>query len=333
MFRTLIAILAVSVVYTCEAAGEPQVLDCIVAKVDTRAITLREVQEAVQPRLVRLFPRLRERVVALPREEQRSVVRGDLIELYAAARAELIDNALILREYERRVAAQTMQIPESAFDERAEARLGDPVGNGERTLREALQEEGRSEQRWRDGFREQMIISSMLGLEVDSKAVVTPRRVREAYDDMAPSLAIPAALKFQMIMISATGVEGEALDEATAVADRLANGEPFGDIARDVSVGPFAAKGGTWDWTKPADLRAELAALLAELKSGEISDWTRVGEHFYAVRLQERREAAVRPLDEVYDALERRLRVASRREWQQQWLRQLRGSAVIHEAS
>ena len=95
----------------------------------------------------------------------------------------------------------------------------------------------------------------------------------------------------------------EREEDIHAIADMLASGEEFGDVAERHSMDGAAAQGGSLGWFGPGVMIEEFEELVATMEVGEISDplQTRFGWH--VVKLNDTRLAQVPTLDEVRDDL------------------------------
>jgi peptidyl-prolyl cis-trans isomerase SurA len=78
--------------------------------------------------------------------------------------------------------------------------------------------------------------------------------------------------KYSEIILSADVAQrSTALARARRLAQEIAKGADFGDVARKNSVAPNAARGGVRDWTKLSDLPTDIAKHLRKLQPGQVS--------------------------------------------------------------
>ena len=118
-------------------------------------------------------------------------------------------------------------------------------------------------------------------------------------------------------------------EEARAIRKRIAAGTDFADAARMHSSDASAAKGGDLGYLHQGMMPEALYEKLGSMKPGDLSEPLRLLEGVAIFRLTERREARLRPLDEVK---ERAAQLWRRDEGERRWtefLAQLRASATI----
>jgi len=126
---------------------------------------------------------------------------------------------------------------------------------------------------------------------------------------------------------SATWTAAE--DEARAIRKRLAAGTDFAEAARMHSSDASAAGGGDLGYLHQGMMPEALYEKLGSMKPGDLSEPLRLLEGVAIFRLTERREARLRPLDEVK---ERAAQLWRRDEGERRWaefLAKLRAAATI----
>jgi parvulin-like peptidyl-prolyl isomerase len=117
--------------------------------------------------------------------------------------------------------------------------------------------------------------------------------------------------------------------EAEAVAARLAAGEEFAALAREVSIDVMSGKaGGDIGWVETADMGAEFAAVAA-LAVGEVAGPIESKFGWHLMRLEAIEAPRPRPFEEVREALAARLLEAAKTERRTEWVRQLRAASEV----
>ena len=294
------------------AEGRTLFADGYAAIVNDRVITVGDVLRMVQPA---------DRRVSMGLRDDR--LRESLDRNYRDGLRTLIDRELILAEAKRReldlqdpmVDGQINQIVRERFNDNRAAFLA------------ALAEDGLSYGEYREQIRNDLRVMLLRRQEVGDRTVVPPAEVRAAYEADLDKYREPEQVHVRLIVIrrGADGAEAEAkLAQARAARDRVARGEPFADVARQVSEGPKASAGGDLGWVKPADLRKELAVVVASLKPGQTGPVVDVGNEYHMVHLEARREASVKPLAEVRAEIERELERAAAEKRTEDWMSSLR---------
>lgn len=95
----------------------------------------------------------------------------------------------------------------------------------------------------------------------------------------------------------------KAEDEIKAIEARIKAGEDFGLVAMEAGQDGTAAQGGDLGWFSREQMVPTFADAAFALKAGEISTPVRSPFGFHLIKVEERQEAKVRPLDEVKDEL------------------------------
>lgn len=99
----------------------------------------------------------------------------------------------------------------------------------------------------------------------------------------------------------------EARERAEAALARLEAGEDFAALAEELSDDPSATAGGDLGWVTRGRQVEGFDEAAFELEAGETSDVVETTFGFHLILVEDRREAEVRPLEEVRGQLEQRL--------------------------
>ena len=87
--------------------------------------------------------------------------------------------------------------------------------------------------------------------------------------------------------------------------------------------------GGDWGWVDRHTLNDELSKAAFALKPGQVSQTVDVGNNYYLLFVEARKNAAVKPLEEVRSDIEKKLLQEERTKAQQKWIESLRKKAFI----
>jgi peptidyl-prolyl cis-trans isomerase SurA len=145
--------------------------------------------------------------------------------------------------------------------------------------------------RYRKDLREQLIISKFMRTQF-ATATVDEVEVREFYDTKYDSIPeIPAVVGISHILIvpkPAPEKEGAVLAEVSRALDRLGGGEPFEDVARDMSEDALTRdSGGFLGTVSREDLGPEIADAVSGVEPGEISQPTRTRYGFEILKVDD----------------------------------------------
>lgn len=176
--------------------------------------------------------------------------------------------------------------------------------------------------------REQVLVSSyMNSIARPPETYPSESEIRAAYDQSQQALSVPKQYRLAQIFVLAPPESDKAaFSKAQAKVNELAamarkRGADFAAIAKAQSEhAESAAKGGDMGWVAEPSLIAELRTPVTAMKKGEISGAIRTAQGWHIVRLEDVREAGVRPLPEVRDQLVNALRLRRAQETEKAYL-------------
>jgi len=298
--------------------SRPIPVDGYAALVNDKVITVSEVLKAMQP----VEKQLRETYYD-------DLLASKLEEAYDKTLNSLIERELILNYF---ASQKQFSLPESVVDSRIDEIIRNKFNNNRAELRKVLDEEGLTFDEWRANYKNSLIVALLREREVDSRVVVTPQAVREAYEKAGEKYSLPAQVEVRAIVINRQGTDEEAaakLKQAEDIRARLMGGESFEELARQVSEDPKASSGGYWGWIDPDSRRAELAVVLKKMSAGEISPVISAGDELYILKVEGRRNASVVPFEAVQENIRSDLYKKEQKRLYDAWIEKLKQNAYI----
>ncbi len=318
MIAALTALWLVGLPGVRPAAAQERPLDGYAARVNDRIITVGDVMmsiQSAQQRLQYLY--------------ENAELAEKLDELFQRGRQQLVEQALILEEFESR---EDAVIPEHVVDDRVESIIRERFGGARAEFLRALKEQRMSMEDWRSEVRDQIIVQMMRSEEVRRRVDVTPSEVRRYYRENAETYTQPAKVQFRMIVLQKGESEEEAgvkRAEAERLRQQLEDGADFAELAEAVSEGNRAREGGLWDWIEPGSLRSELADAMAGLSAGDISPVIETGDAFYILQLEGRKAASRTPFEEVREEIRERLEESQQEAVYRDWIERLENTHFV----
>lgn len=300
-----------------------EILDGVIAYVNDRVVTVGEVRRAITMR----------------RRELMKMYEGPELDkqvnkIYAEALNLLVERALILTEFDRMQDQNKLQIPTEAIEGRVDELIERSVGMDRTSLMDALVKDGMNLEELRRPYRERVIIAILRNMEVDSKARVSPGRVRDVYAERAKEYSRVARIHLLMMEWNGAGEDAARVRaKARDVRDRVLDGESFEDLARKHSEGSYRAKGGDRGWIEIDDLRQELKDGIVGLADGEVGRLLEVGDRVYLAKVVARRSAGVRPLSAVYEEIAEGLHAEATRDLYAAWIDRLKQKSYLRIVS
>ncbi len=175
---------------------------------------------------------------------------------------------------------------------------------------------------WKEELRKRLVLEKLIQQEVNARVTVTDEEVSSYYRSHSKEGLSKERVHLSQIVLPDR-------EKAEAVLQRLKNGEDFAAVAREVSTGPEAEKGGDMGVFSRGVLPETFDRVVFSVPPGRISRVveTPYGFHIFKVLEKERGGESV-------SAREReKVRVKLRREKEEQaygkWLDQLRQAAVV----
>jgi len=151
--------------------------------------------------------------------------------------------------------------------------------------------------------------------KVEASVQVTPEDLRAYYDQHREQYRVPEQVKVSHIWIKMPlpGADGKVDDKAVAEAQHRADdllkqikaGAKFEDVAKKYSEDPGSANvGGSLGWVGRGQMAPEFEKVAFSLPKGQTSDVVKTLDGFHIVRVDDKQDAHVKPLDEVKSLIE-----------------------------
>jgi peptidyl-prolyl cis-trans isomerase SurA len=174
-------------------------------------------------------------------------------------------------------------------------------------LEKAISQQGMTLQEFREQTKQQMIINSLVSEMVSSRISVLSQEIEKYYKDHIKDYTTPEEVTLSEIVIPFQGNVSEAEARAADIHSRLRKGESFAALASQYSKGPTAGKGGSIGSYMTSSLTADVANAVANVNVEDISPVQKGKDSFVIYRVDVRKVAAARPLDEVKDEIRKLL--------------------------
>lgn len=304
-------------------AQRAEVIDGIAAIVNNDVVTISQVRELVGAR---------ERSL---REMYRGQELEDKIkEMRLSAIKDLVDRQLILQEF-KKLQEKGAAIPEHVIDDRVQAVIREEFGGDRAAFVRTLQAQGFSVTRFKEIEREKIIVQGMRQSKIESNFVISPTQIQAYYDKNKGAYATPEQVKLRMIVIR-EGSSGDVPDIgskrelAEEIRQKVAAGAEFDRMAQMYSEDETTQQvGGDWGWIERNTLNEQLTNLAFSLRPGEVSPVIAIEKTYYIIMVEAKRSAAVKPIGDVRDEIEKNLIQQERIKAQQRWIETLRQKAYI----
>jgi len=300
-------------------AQEPEVIDRIVAVVNSDIITLYDLNRAFKP----YEENIKALRYALEKERQTLYqVRKDLLD-------QLIDSRLADQEIER---AQ-ITVDERDIDQTIE-RIKEARSITDEQLREGLTRQGMTLAEYRKEIKEQILRTKLVNREVKSKIVITGEDIKAYYDSHQDEYA--GEKKYYLynvfVRLSPEADTSEREDALRQIEDALAKlnqGLSFEDLVGQLEGSSSRIEGTELGLYRLEELSEQLRGAVASLKVGEFSEVLDTDFGPQIIYLQKIQETPTKSLDEIDSEIEEILYNESVDNRYQNWLDELRKRSLI----
>ena len=322
--RFIRGLLYVCIVTTIAAPGsvyaqEPEVIDRIVAVVNSDIITLYDLNRAFKP--------YEDNIKALqyaPEKERQTLfqVRKDLLD-------QLIDSKLADQEIER---AQ-ITVNERDID-RAIERIKEARSFTDEQLREGLARQGMTMAEYRKEIKEQILRTKLVNREVKSKIVITGEDIKAYYDSHQDEYAGEKKYYLYNIFVrlspqADTSEKEDALRQIEVAIARLNQGLSFEDLVNELNDSSSRVQGTDLGLYRPDELSKQLQGAVVKLKAGEFSEVLDTDFGPQIIYVQKIQETPTKSLDEIESEIGEILYNESVDNRYQDWLDELRKRSLI----
>jgi len=299
-------------------AADPQVIDGVAAVVNADVITFSQVEELSGPQ---------ERTL---REQYTGV---DLIDKIKEARLsalnDLINRQLIVQEFKKK----EYTMPEYVVDDQVQNIIKEEFGGDRQAFLRTLNAQGYTLAKFRQMQRDKVIVGAMRQNNVKGNFEATPQEVQAYYEANKQDFVTPEQLKLRMIVLNADPLDTNSADSMSKTADEIRDkikaGADFATMAKTYSMDGTAASGGDWGYVDRKTLNQQLTDIAFALSPGQVSQVVRIGDSFYILYCESKKDSGIIPLTEVQSGIEKKLEQAQRQKATQRWIDGLREKAYI----
>lgn len=285
------------------------------AAVNNRVITDGDVQIAVDPMMRHLQTQM-----------SASDLSDQVPAIFESALNQLIDRALILEEFD----ALGYQLPSKSVLQEEQNFIQKNFEGDRVRFEDYLRKSGKTLEDWREELGDTVRIDMLRYREIYARIDISPLEVRRSYDRRKESLTTDDQVVIRLIEMGHGDDLAAARTKAINAATRAAAGEDFAELAKELSEGSRAAKGGEMPKMNPADLRTELSSAIQQLQVGEVTPVIETESKFYILKLVERERGQLRSFAEVREELERELKGLEAERLTKRWMERLRRKHTVH---
>jgi len=223
----------------------------------------------------------------------------------------MIDERLITAEAARRGIRPTPQ--------QVELKLSQAVSGfgSEKDLKDMLRERGHSLAEFKDRLR----LDAMLDQIAAERTTVEDSAIEQYYQENIEEFSYGEQVRARMILT-------EVRQNAEALKEALDSGGDFAGLARQFSTDPATSdQGGDMGYFERDDYAEQISKVAFSLEPGQTSEVFEVPDGFCILKVEDRRPAGAKSLEEVREQIIARLKHKQRDKMRRQWLIEQRKQA------
>ncbi len=290
----------------------------VAARVNDQPITKKEFEEAAERNLSRyrnqghqLQPNIEARI-------RESVLRR-MIE----------DKIIELKAKESQLAVTEEELNTKFAEQKARFRTDE-------AFQDYLKRSQNTEAQMKDELKRNMLRDRLVE-KMSGEIAVSEEEVKKFYEENINRFKDREQVKISRIVLRVPPTATEAERKKTkAKATDLAKqakkpNADFAKLARDNSNGPEAAKGGDLGFLYRGRMQPEFDAIAFAMKPNEVSDVVETKMGYEIIKVEERKEERVRPVEEVTDTIRTSLLARKRNDKRREVLRDLKANAKVEQ--
>jgi parvulin-like peptidyl-prolyl isomerase len=254
----------------------------------------------------------------------------------------LIDRELIIQDFK----SSGGFIPDTFTAERINDIIRDQYGGDRVAFIKTLYERGVTMQKYKDEIQDNAIVGYMRNRNVVQTVLVSPYQIEQYYQQNLRLFQQDEQIKVATIVLhkslfpsTRTGPDGkpQTYDPQQEIANeilyKIDTGSDFGDLAKAYSEAGNKDQGGELGWVTQSGktaIRSDLWPAIAKLQPGQHTEVIATDDgYYYVVLVEDRKKAAMTPLEDVRAEIEKKIVDDQLQIRQQQWLDTLRAKAFI----
>ena len=278
-------VLLVSLLASMNIFSKIELIDRVVAVVDSGVIMESQLNSRVEEILIRL------------KSDTTELPPINLLE-------EQVLDRLIIEEIQLQLADRAgIKISDSELNQTL-SRVSSQNNLSLEDFRLKLEAEGTSYKSFRDTIKKELIIQRVQRGRVGGKVDISEQEIENFINSEEGKSQLAEQYNVQHILLSVkSGLTEQQIeeikDEANNLITRLEGDESFEKLAASYSSGQEALEGGFLGWRTSAELPSLFANVVTELKVGEVAQPLRSGAGFHILKLTDKRGNTVKFLDQT----------------------------------
>ncbi len=175
---------------------------------------------------------------------------------------------------------------------------------------------------WKEALRKRMLLEKLIARDVNAKIQVTDEEAERYFNANRKVYATNRRVRVAQIVVPDR-------ERAEGILKRLKAGEDFGMVAREVSIGPEAARGGDLGFFERGVMPEAIDRMVFSLPAGKVSRVAQSPYGFHIFKVLGQEGAGGRKFADVREKVIADLRKQKEAEAYKNWIEGLKAKAVI----
>jgi parvulin-like peptidyl-prolyl isomerase len=161
--------------------------------------------------------------------------------------------------------------------------------------------------------------------------MVSETDIKHFYERHLTLFMLPEEYRISQILLLARKTESrkDLRARAREVYDQVKRGREFDDLALRYSDAPDATRGGALGFVRQGEMDPPIERAVAALQPGQISEPVETADGIQIIRLDEKKTAQFRPLEEVKNEMQGLVFQQKSADRYQRWMTDLKSKAYI----
>jgi peptidyl-prolyl cis-trans isomerase SurA len=179
------------------------------------------------------------------------------------------------------------------------ARMAQQAGIPFDQMPAALESDGIDYADFRRGMREEITLEQLRRIMVGQEIDVSDREIEQCITDLEDNVVVNSSWNLSHILVNlpdgATAAQiEETRKRAEDIYQQIMNGADFGEMAVRYSESDTSLRGGALGWIEGQQIPSFFVDILADMKSGDVSEPFRTSSSYHIVKVNELRSAVQR---------------------------------------
>lgn len=295
-----------------------EIMDRIIAVVNSETITMSELNNAFEPYLKKI-----EESYKAP-DKEKFIAENRLILLN-----KMIENILINQEAKKSGII--------IKDDEVNGTINDMLSQRKMKMDDLINQLAKEDSNldsYKKEVKEHLLRMKLVRRELKSRIIVTEEEIGNYYLKNREAYEGKEAIRVKQILVvfpknADEKIKTKLRAQMDAIFKRLQNGEPFDQLAAKYSQGPGAATGGDIGFIEKGSMLPVVEGVAFSLKKDEISKVIESAVGFHIIQAIDKRGAGIRPIASVREEIKAKIEEEKMDKKYEEWIKELRNKSLI----